>query len=551
MDMKKRGLWTLVLVFTIGMLALVVQAANGCFTEPSFVALNGNCADISDATARTDPRYCGSAQDAQQCMNAYFIGGAACSQVTICQQNSGTWCADTCQQVEFQAACADRSAWIPPPADGSSPPIPSQCERGCCVCSSGSVCPGTDFYQKTRNGCELACVGLGGVGYFNKDPNFPRTQCTPLCGNLQSTQGRIDGFVKSGSGGAIAGAVVSTYRTSSVTDAAGHYQLVNLPEGHTTLRISHNLYITQQVDVLLSSGEQRRVDIVLISANKGVIHGTVKGNAGVPLAGVRVAVLGAALQSVTNNLGEFEISGVPYGTLTVEASSPGFQSQRKSASVSSSNPIVQFTFDLIPEAVGTMTGTVKDKNTGNALSNARIYVDNPFVPAGLSGFNGLFSIIRPASATGIVYQVYAEHLDYVKSAATPVTLTTGGGVNINFELTSRDKECEYPTANRVALFTANHVLGEKKVRLRWERPCIGVAGYILNRSVLIQGFSRTLSKQIAFVDDISSPSAFAYEDEAVDWGASYEYDIIAVYADGPQPRTSNRTTAGITTGDQE
>lgn len=556
MLVKKRGpLWILMLVFVAVIISSGVRAVNGCFTEPSFVALNPDgCAEISEATARADTRYCGSgnALDVQQCMDDYFITSVSCSNVPMCQRNSGTWCTDTCQQVEFQAACADRSAWIPPPTDGLSPPKPSQCEQGCCVCSSasGSVCPGPDYYQKTRNECELACTGLGGVGYFNKDSGFVRTQCTPLCGNLQSVQGAIEGFVRSTSGDSVAGAIVSTYGTSATTNSDGHYRLENLPEGDTTIRITHNSYVTKQVDVQLISGEQKQVDIILVSADVGIVKGTVTAGASVPLPGARVTVLSAALQSVvTNGNGEFEIVGIPYGTYSVEASATHFQAQRKSAILGANSLLVSLAFALMPEETGTITGIVTEKNTGDAISHALIYIDNSPVPTRLSGSDGTFSISKPASAAGISYSVYAEHPDYVKSTSQTVTLTKGESVRVDFELAPKDRACEYPSAPPVVFFDAEPVGGEKMVRLRWEKPCAGVAGYILNRSILIQGFSRTLSKQIAFIDALTAGSI--YEDNAVDWGTPYEYDIVAVYADGPQPRKSNRTTADIRTGDQE
>ncbi len=545
-DVVKRGVFGALVLIFVTLLAFNVQAANGCFTEPSFVALNDGCADITDATARADSRYCGSAQNVQQCMDKHFLS-VTCSQVPICQRNSGTWCGDTCEQVEFQAACTDRNVWVPPLADGSSPPTPSQCERGCCVCSAafGSVCPGTDFYQKTRNACETACTGLGGIGFFNKDPSFDRAQCTPKCGNLQSTQGKVEGFVRNVAGAPIVGAIVSTHQDSSTTDPTGHYSIENLPEGHSTLRVSHSQYITKQIDVQLSSGETKQQNIVLNAALVGVIRGVARSN-GVALSGVRVAVLQSSLQpQTTTNLGEFEFQRAPYGTYSVEATAMGFGAQRKTAVLSASSQVAQLTFDLVREDVGTITGRAKDKNTGNPISNARIYVDNPLVPARLSGPDGVFSIIKPASTAGIVYRIHAEHLDYMKSAVVSVTVTTGGVVPVDFELAPKEKECEYPAALPVPFFAAEHVGGEKMVKLRWDRPCAGVAGFIINRSFAIEGFSRAVSQQISFVGGIS------YEDEDVEWATSYEYDIVAVYTDGPQPRMSNKTTASITTGDEE
>src|SRR3989344_9478740 len=102
----KRGMWwTYVLVF-LSLSALPVLAENGCFTEPSYVARSGGCGFISEVTAET---FCRNQQGGldQTCMNTYFIrassGISSCSDVSACAFRPGSWCGDTCEQVNYQA----------------------------------------------------------------------------------------------------------------------------------------------------------------------------------------------------------------------------------------------------------------------------------------------------------------------------------------------------------------------------------------------------------------------------------------------------------------
>ncbi len=536
--------WTYVLVFLISVSALPAVAENGCFTEPSYVARSGGCGFISEATAETNCRNQQGNLD-QSCMNTYFIrvssGITSCSDVPLCAFRPGTWCGDTCEQVNYQAQCTDRTAWV------NQATAPSQCVEGCCVCASGGgICDPSDPF-KNQNQCTAFCLNIGGVAVF--DTSMSIAQCTNTCGNLAVSTAEVLGLVTDAAGVPVQGVTIRAFSLSATTDATGSYQLRNLPAGDITLSVSHPLYESKQASTTLASGEQKQINFQLSPLGTGVIRGIVtsSGNT-LPGAQVVVRLVGgqSVSQAVSDAAGVYGISSLPFGDYSVTVSAAGYQPQSSSLSLSSASPVGLADFQLILIQEGTISGTVINQQTQLGVLFARIYVNGVFVRHG--GADGLFVLQLPASQTGISYTLSVLHPDYQPDASQSVLLKTGDRISLTFSLVQSQRECVYPVSKPVETFTAQHVSGERAVKLSWAKPCNEVAGYIINRTAIVPGIAASPQKTIAFVDVTPGSHPLSAKDTSVEWGATYEYHISAVYTD-VQPRLSAGKSVRITTGD--
>jgi hypothetical protein len=372
-------------------------------------------------------------------------------------------------------------------------------------------------------------------------------QCTNTCGNLAVSTAEVFGTVKDSSGAAIKDATVRAFGVSVVTDATGAYQLKDLPTGDVTVRVSHALFEVKQTSATLTGGERKQIDFQLVSLGTGGVRGTVTSVTGVTISGAQVIVRRtngqSAGQGVTDVRGEYIVGGLAFGEYTVSVTASGYQTQTSSIQTSSALPLSTTNFQLIVTQEGIVNGQVIDQSTGAAVPFARIHVNGVFVRHG--GTDGLFVLQLPASSTGISYVVSVQHPDFQSSPAQTLLLKTGDRATPSFALVPILKECVHPIAKAVENFAAQHVEGEQSIRLSWAKPCNEAAGYIINRTT---GARQANQTTIASVDVVPGNHPLAFVDSSVEWGTAYEYSIIALYTD-VQPRSSEKKTARITTGD--
>ena len=139
--------------------------------------------------------------------------------------------------------------------------------------------------------------------------------------------GTIQGSVEDKTGGAIAGATLTTTLTATpvTTDAQGAFVLTDVPIGACSLTASASGYEPLVMTVTVASGTVIQVDIVLapVAASTGSISGVVRDAAGDPVADALVAVEGQVSTALTAADGSFLVEDVAVGFafLTVDPAS--------------------------------------------------------------------------------------------------------------------------------------------------------------------------------------------------------------------------------------
>ncbi len=136
--------------------------------------------------------------------------------------------------------------------------------------------------------------------------------------------GTIQGSVEDETGGAIAGATVTTTLTTApiTTDAQGDFVLADVPIGAGSLTVSASGYAPLETTVAVAAGIVTQVDIVLTpgATSTGSINGVIRDAAGDPIADALVAVDGQASTALTAADGSFLVEDIAVGFafLTVE-----------------------------------------------------------------------------------------------------------------------------------------------------------------------------------------------------------------------------------------
>ena len=290
MKRLKRGvIWVFVLFF-IALFAYTVNAVSGCFTEPGYVDFYDECRFISEAAAQNE---CGATVDPAACINDYFLVGVVCDNVDACASSPNTWCGDTCTQVNYQAECLDRTAWINDTA------TPEQCKPGCCVCTSTT--PGAANLCEvvnTQADCEAKCATPApALGYFVGLFNTSLTDIdickadTTFCDSIIGELGKVIGTVLDVSKMPIEGVRITIFGKVSFTDASGFYSIGDLPAGTLTVTAEKSGFETATELITLASGEEKVVNFTLTAGGTGVISGTVTDSAtGDPIDGVLVTI---------------------------------------------------------------------------------------------------------------------------------------------------------------------------------------------------------------------------------------------------------------------
>jgi hypothetical protein len=229
-------------------------------------------------------------------------------------------------------------------------------------------------------GTELA--GIAGE-LVDEDPfEVPAATLTMTNGNSHNGHGvhelgtMLGGTVLGRGGVAAAGAVITlTSPTGQQIERAtvaqdGTYRLTGLRPGGYTVIASARGFAPQALSAQVTETESARRDFVLEGA--GAVGGTIRAaqqGPGVPDATVVVTdATGAVVgQSTSTPHGDYRISGVPDGTLTVTADARGHQPAAAQVTVQG-GPV---TIDLVLSAVGGVLGAVRSIN-GRPLAGATL-----------------------------------------------------------------------------------------------------------------------------------------------------------------------------------
>jgi len=169
-------------------------------------------------------------------------------------------------------------------------------------------------------------------GYNSQTQNVTITGGNTTTANfaLTAVSGNVSGTVTSSAGAAIAGAVVSFSGGSTTTNAGGNYVLNNVPAGTIQLSASANGYNGQSQSVSITGGSTATANFTLIATN-GNVSGMVTSSAGGAIAGATVSFSGG--NTTTNANGNYSLNNVPAGTIQLQASANGYNSQTQSVNI--------------------------------------------------------------------------------------------------------------------------------------------------------------------------------------------------------------------------
>jgi hypothetical protein len=211
--------------------------------------------------------------------------------------------------------------------------------------------------------------------------------------------GALTGTVRDASAGvALAGVTVRVAGQSALTDASGRFSIGGLAAGDVTLEASASGYVTQQQGVTIVAGQT--VDVVVQLATvpapgRGSVVGTVvDATTGAPISGATVA--GAGRSVTTDSTGGFALTDLAPGTLTLTVSATGYSTRQQTVAVTSGSATA-ITVSL-PQATGTVTGTVRNGATSAPIPGATVRVGSL---TATTDANGRFSLagLRTGSAT--------------------------------------------------------------------------------------------------------------------------------------------------------
>ncbi len=146
--------------------------------------------------------------------------------------------------------------------------------------------------------------------------------------------GNISGKVVSSSGSAIEGADVYTSSHLTVTDSSGNYTLSNLPVGTVSITASKTGYTESSASVVVQAGKTVTADNITLSpvSSYGSVSGKIlpASGSGV-ITGARIVAGGKTAYSDSN--GNYTVSELPAGTVTVSVYAYGYVNQDASVSI--------------------------------------------------------------------------------------------------------------------------------------------------------------------------------------------------------------------------
>ncbi|WP_169907692.1 carboxypeptidase regulatory-like domain-containing protein [Priestia abyssalis] len=166
---------------------------------------------------------------------------------------------------------------------------------------------------------------------------------------------------------------------SILTEPAGSYMLPNLPQGSYTIVFSADNYQTKTVPVILTPGETETVNASLDTfpaAVRGTVTNALTGNL-IPNVLIQAftlegAFLGSAFSDITGN---YVLTGLPQGTISLIASTDGFSSQTLPVTLAPGEEET-VTFQLTPNPA-TLRGRVTNAADNNPIEGVLVQV---FIP---------------------------------------------------------------------------------------------------------------------------------------------------------------------------
>ena len=246
-------------------------------------------------------------------------------------------------------------------------------------------------------------------------------------------------------GVALAGASI-TLTGSNValiqTGVDGLFSFTGLAPGNYTLLVSKAGYGSFTQVYSMNAGQTLAAGVIglLQSATTSIVRGKViAGATSLPLAGVRIAVSGTTLVTTTDATGNFEITAITPGAVTVTASLTGYNTVSGVGNVLAGqtlvfSPALYATTDPNVPTTGHFAGQVIAQGTGAALAGVTIQLNG--VTAGTTAADGRFDlVIAPANYHAIISLAGYDSVaaDFLLTAGATASL---GTISLVKQLTS-------------------------------------------------------------------------------------------------------------------
>ncbi len=249
---------------------------------------------------------------------------------------------------------------------------------------------------------------------------------------INATTGTVQGKVTDASGGApIAGATITITGSATwtaATSADGTYKITGIAPGAITISADKTGYIAVSGTSTVTAGGSVLFSPALSTTppveTTGVLKGTVANNAGQPVSGAAVSVLGKKTYAAsTGTAGEFSVSAMDVDTYSVTVTAPGFLSQSYSVTILAGVTTDIGTVNLLPSPVtGRVSGIVTDSVTGSALAGVTVFATGASTWQAVTGSDGTYEIsdVKPGAVA-----LSAARTDYGTVTGTG-TVTAGG-----------------------------------------------------------------------------------------------------------------------------
>jgi len=218
-----------------------------------------------------------------------------------------------------------------------------------------------------------------------------------------ASPGSITGKVVSSAGGGVAGADVRTGSQITVTDTSGNYTLSNLAAGAVSVTASKTGYSDGSVSVTVVAGTAVTAANITLSpvAAYGSVSGKVLASVGdAVIVGARVTAAGKT--AYTDSNGNYSISGLTPGTVTVSVYAYSYLNKSESVTITAGGTaskdfrlaavtVADFSDDFETDKGWTATGLWNRKNSPQTVRNTLVdggYVvlpDTGYLPSANSG----------------------------------------------------------------------------------------------------------------------------------------------------------------------
>ncbi len=223
---------------------------------------------------------------------------------------------------------------------------------------------------------------------------------------------------------------------SAESDQSGLFHLANVPSGTHTVEVALTGYATTSYVISASSGGALDIGTIQlvpdapVATTGSAVGSVISAQSGAPLSGVQISLSGADNQSaVTDADGQFIISGVTPGNITISAAYPGYQSVTGSGVVEAGGSLNFSTAMVVgsvqdPDPISVVGAVVNAENL-TPLSGVSVQVLNTAfsVTSDASGLFGLDGI--PAGSISVAL----SHSDYL-TVTYSISAPAGGEMNL-------------------------------------------------------------------------------------------------------------------------